>query len=110
MNWKHLNSTNDLKEAIELSNTQPVALFKHSTRCSVSMMAKRGLEQFWDLPIEAYHLDLIAHRDISSQIANTFGVRHESPQIIVIRNGKAVYDASHGKIDVDALRPFVEQR
>lgn len=109
MDWKHLNSTADLKQAIELSNEQPVALFKHSTRCSVSMMAKRGLEQFWDLPIVAYHLDLIAHRDISNQIANTFGVKHESPQIIVIRNGKPIYHASHGKIDVDDLRPFVEQ-
>jgi bacillithiol system protein YtxJ len=108
MNWKHLNSTDDLKQAIELSNKQPIVLFKHSTRCSVSMVAKRGLEQFWDLDMEAYHLDLIAHRDISNQIASIFGVKHESPQILVIRNEKAVYNASHGQIDVDDLRPFAK--
>ena len=103
MKWKELNNINDLETALKASHEQPVALFKHSTRCSVSLMAKKSVERFWDLDIDAYYLDLIAHRDVSNSIAEQLEIHHQSPQMILVKDGKAIYDASHGSIDVDAM-------
>ena len=79
-------------------------IFKHSTRCSISSMAKSRLDRS-EPPqnIIFYYLDLIAHRDISNRIAEEFGVHHESPQIMLIRNGKCVYDESHNGISMDDI-------
>jgi bacillithiol system protein YtxJ len=103
MKWKELNNINDLETALKASHEQPVALFKHSTRCSVSLMAKKSVERFWDLDIDAYYLDLIAHRDVSNSIAEQLEIYHQSPQMILVKDGKAIYNASHGSIDVDAM-------
>jgi bacillithiol system protein YtxJ len=103
MKWKELNSINDLEAALKASHEQPVALFKHSTRCSVSLMAKKSVERFWDLDIDAYYLDLIAHRDVSNSIAEQLEIQHQSPQMFLVKDGKAIYNASHGSIDVDAM-------
>lgn len=103
MNWKKLESVADLEAAIEASNNQAVALFKHSTRCPVSSMAKRLVESDWDLSIDAYFLDLIKHRDVSNAIAERLGVHHQSPQMIMVKDGKAIYDASHESIKVAAM-------
>lgn len=100
MNWKKLESIADLDAALAASNDQAVALFKHSTRCSVSSMAKRLLESDWNLDIDAYYLDLIAHREVSNAIAERLNIQHQSPQMIVVKNGAAIYDASHGSIRV----------
>ena len=79
-------------------------IFKHSTRCSISMMAKRRFELDWeelpgDMPL--YFLDLIKHRDISAKIAHDFQVHHESPQMLLIKDGECILDQSHGAISVD---------
>ncbi|WMX12230.1 MULTISPECIES: bacillithiol system redox-active protein YtxJ [unclassified Aureispira] len=103
MKWKELNNINDLETALKASYEQPVALFKHSTRCSVSLMAKKSVERFWDLDIDAYYLDLIAHRDVSNAIADQLNIEHQSPQMILVKEGKAIYNASHGSIDVDTM-------
>lgn len=103
MKWKNLNSISDLDDAIEASYKQSVALFKHSTRCSVSLMAKKNIERFWDLDIDAYYLDLIAHRDVSNAIADQLNIQHQSPQMILVKDGQVLYNASHGSIDVDAM-------
>lgn len=102
-NWKNLTSVEDLHAALEASNTQPVVLFKHSTRCSVSLMAKRMLDSTWNLPIDAYFLDLLAHRDVSNAIAEELQVEHQSPQLIVVKDGEAIHHASHGAINVDQV-------
>lgn len=104
MNWKNLSSLEDLESALAQSKQQPIAIFKHSTRCSISSTAKNRLERGWkfnDEQITAYFLDLIAHRNISNNIAEQLGVEHQSPQLIVVKDGKAVYDASHMTIYVD---------
>lgn len=98
--WNHLTDINQLNEVAELSKDKTVLLFKHSTRCSISSMALSRLEREWDkTEVVPYYLDLIAHRDISNEIANKFDVFHQSPQAIVLKNGKAVYDASHSGIN-----------
>jgi len=103
MKWIELNSLSDLETVLTASHENPVAIFKHSTRCSVSFMAKKTVERFWDLDIDAYYLDLIAHRDVSNAIAQKLSIEHQSPQMILIKEGKAIYNASHSSIDVDSM-------
>ncbi|KQO22780.1 general stress protein [Flavobacterium sp. Leaf82] len=106
VNWTELTDVAQLIEVTAISNEKPVVIFKHSTRCSISRMALKQFEREYDLneSVDAYFLDLIAHRDISNEIASRFNVYHESPQLILIRNGKAVYDVSHSDIDAVALK------
>jgi len=102
MNWTSLESANQ----IDAIKEQPgySLIFKHSTRCSISMMAKRRFEMDMDkLPADMplYFLDLIKHRDISSRVAQDFQVHHESPQMLLIKNGECILDQSHGQISVE---------
>ncbi len=107
MNWKKLNSQQILEDIKKASFDQPVLLFKHSTRCSVSSMALNRLERAWKdaemASVEPYYLDLIANRDISNKIAADFGVEHQSPQVLLIQNGECVFDASHMNISYNAI-------
>ena len=105
INWNELTDLGQLSEIIEISNEKPVAIFKHSTRCSVSRMALKQFENEFNSSdkVTPYFLDLIAHRDISNEIANRFGVTHQSPQLILIKEGKAVYNVSHSDIDAEEL-------
>ncbi|MEB0262244.1 MULTISPECIES: bacillithiol system redox-active protein YtxJ [unclassified Mucilaginibacter] len=85
-------------------------IFKHSTRCSISMMAKRRFEMDWenlpsDMPL--YFLDLIKHRDLSAKVAQDFSVYHESPQMLLIKDGECLLDQSHGSISVDEAMSVV---
>ncbi|MGZ9736644.1 bacillithiol system redox-active protein YtxJ [Flavobacterium sp. GNP002] len=105
INWNELIDLGQLNDIIEISNQKPVAIFKHSTRCSVSRMALKQFENEFNSSdkVTPYFLDLIAHRDISNEIANRFGVTHQSPQLILIKEGKAVYNVSHSDIDAEEL-------
>ena len=79
-------------------------IFKHSTRCSISLMAKRRFEMDWsELPdnLPLYYLDLIKYRDISNQIAEDFQVHHQSPQLLVIKDGECILDQSHSSISLE---------
>lgn len=106
MNWELLTDINQLGEIIFNSNEKPAVIFKHSTRCSISRMALKQFENEFNLEeeITPYFLDLLNHRDISNEIANRFGVEHQSPQILLIKDGKSVYDASHSDIDAVELK------
>ena len=109
INWNELTDLVQLDEIIAISNKKPVAIFKHSTKCSVSRMALKQFENEFNSSdkITPYFLDLIAHRDISDEIANRFGVTHQSPQLILIKNGKAIYNVSHSDIDAESLNAKV---
>lgn len=112
MNWNTLNSEEQLNEIIGESSSTPVLIFKHSTRCSISSMAKSRLERQWnfdDENIKAYYLDLIAHRNVSSQIADTFKVEHQSPQALLIKDGVCVYNDSHNAISIDEIEKITEK-
>lgn len=107
MKWNKLESPNELSAIVERSKEVPCLIFKHSTRCSISSMAKYRLEDDWDFSeeeIEPYYLDLIAYRPISGAVAEAFSVHHESPQVLLIKNGECTYDASHLDITVSELR------
>ena len=105
ISWNELTDLGQLNEIIAMSNEKPVAIFKHSTRCSVSRMALKQFENEFNSSdkVTPYFLDLIAHRDISNEIATRFGVYHQSPQLILIKEGKAVYNVSHSDIDAEEL-------
>ena len=107
--WRLLTDVEQLNEIIAASVEKPVVIFKHSTRCHISKTALRKFENDFDLEekIIPYFLDLIAYRTVSNEIAVRFGVAHQSPQLIVIKDGVAVYNASHEGIDADKLAQFV---
>lgn len=102
MNWTTLESADQL-DAIKEQQGFSI-IFKHSTRCSISMMVKKRFELDWDkLPgtLPLYFLDLIKYRELSSRIAQDFHVYHESPQLLVIKDGECVLDQSHGGVSVE---------
>lgn len=109
INWNELTDLGQLNEIITISNEKPVAIFKHSTRCSVSRMALKQFENEFNISdkVTPYFLDLIAYREISNAIADRFEVTHQSPQLILIKGGKAIYNVSHSDIDAGELRKKV---
>jgi len=100
LNWISLTEEGQLD--VIAKSKGPYMIFKHSTSCSVSKMVKRNFESDSDLlpqSIPIYYLDLIRYRSLSNRISKDFGVRHESPQLLVIENGTCEYSASHDSID-----------
>lgn len=110
MNWIELSSEDQIKQLKQDSFGKPVLVFKHSTRCSTSSVALNRLERSWNLSAEAidiYFLDLISHRSISNLISSEFNIRHESPQVLLIRGGECIYDASHMLISAQEIEERV---
>ncbi|WP_306352533.1 bacillithiol system redox-active protein YtxJ [Flavobacterium sp. '19STA2R22 D10 B1'] len=104
--WIDLNDISQLDEIVAISEEKPVIIFKHSTRCSISRMALKNFEKEYNLSedsVVAYFLDLLEHRDISNEITQRFNVVHQSPQLLLIKKGKSVYNTSHSDIDAEAL-------
>lgn len=110
MNWKILTNSNQLQEIKTLSASKLQLIFKHSTRCIISKMALKNFENDFLLndEIDIYYLDLIAYRNISNEIAEVFVVEHQSPQILLIKNGKVIYNESHEGIDANVLKDYLE--
>jgi len=108
MNWIALESPDQLEALRAESKNQPVIIFKHSTRCSISQAALSRLERTWKeeemTSVKSYYLDLLSCRDISNQITNLFEVEHQSPQVIVLKDGEAVYNKSHFDIDFNSIK------
>ncbi|HCL04957.1 MAG TPA: bacillithiol system redox-active protein YtxJ [Chitinophagaceae bacterium] len=104
MNWNTLSSVEQLEEIKSASYQQPQLIFKHSTRCSISSMVRSRLERS-ETPnnISFHYLDLLAYRSLSNQVAEDFSVYHESPQVLLIKNGECVYDESHQGINMDEI-------
>ncbi len=96
-----LNSIDQLDEVDAQSNKEVVYLIKHSTRCGISHAALEEVDDFVTAnnDIKLFYLDLLAHRDISNAITDRYGIPHQSPQVLAIRNGKAVKHTSHYAID-----------
>ncbi|TAF45131.1 MAG: bacillithiol system redox-active protein YtxJ [Sphingobacteriales bacterium] len=110
MNWIPLKTETQLAEI--KSNSHYSIIFKHSTRCSISIMAKKKIELTWDeLPKDTkmYFLDLLMYRPISNQIASDFLVAHQSPQVLLIKNGDCVLEQSHGDISVNEINEVISQ-
>jgi bacillithiol system protein YtxJ len=107
--WRQLTDLGQLNEIIDLSTENPVLIFKHSTRCSISRMVLKQFENEFDLQdkVIPYYLDLLEFRNVSNEIASRFRVFHQSPQLIVIKDGIAIFNDSHGSIDAGKLEQFI---
>lgn len=104
MNWIALTEMSQLDGIIASSHTRPQLIYKHSTRCNISSIALKRLEkESFPEGIDFYFLDLLAYRSLSNAVAERFQVHHESPQVILIRQGEVVYDESHLSIQADEI-------
>jgi bacillithiol system protein YtxJ len=104
MNWLALNSIEELDKLVKESFSEQVAIFKHSTRCSISRMIKDRIERGMPLNhMPVYYLDLLEYREISNAIASRLNVQHESPQLLILRNGICTSHASHNAIQPEML-------
>jgi len=112
MNWIKLEQPDQLIEIQKQADNKQILIFKHSTRCSISRAALDRLERNWKEEemknVQPFFLDLISYRDLSNQIAIKFDVEHESPQVLVIKNGESIYDSSHLAIDYNAIKAVVQ--
>lgn len=108
MKWNQLTDLQQLEAIKKESTEKPVLIFKHSTRCNISRATLDRLERSWKedemRTLKPYYLDLITYRPISNTIAEEFQVEHESPQILIIENGKSVLDLSHFEIQYDEIK------
>lgn len=107
IHWHELVDTAGVDELTAHSQQVPCLIFKHSTRCSISAVAKMRLEQDWDIEptaVKPFFLDLIAYRQVSNHIAEHFDVHHESPQVLLIYRGECIYEESHLDIRVAEIQ------
>jgi len=110
VSWIEIKQMEMLDEIVEDSKHQPVAILKHSTSCGISRMVLRQFESTYNInpeDMKLYFLDLLSHRDISNKIASRFNVPHQSPQLIVLKDGRVIYDASHSEISAEKLNEFI---
>jgi bacillithiol system protein YtxJ len=110
LNWLPLTSLEQLETIKKESNTEAILIFKDSTRCGISKMVIKQFEKLFTAEhsnLKVYYLDLLNHRNISAEIEQTFQVVHQSPQLIVIRNGNSVHYASHNDITEVNLSRFI---
>jgi bacillithiol system protein YtxJ len=114
MKWVQLNDEELLETIKELSEVQTVLIFKHSTRCSISAMALDRLERSWNDEamswVRPFFLDLLQFKPISNKIASAFDVEHESPQVLLINNGKCVFHQEHGGISYQGIHKHLSSK
>ncbi|WP_298140628.1 bacillithiol system redox-active protein YtxJ [Flavobacterium sp.] len=111
LDWVAFEHIDQLDMIIQNSWQKPVLIFKHSTRCIISKTALSSFENefHYEDKITLYFLDLLKYRTISNEVAETFVITHQSPQILLIKNGIVIYDASHESIDATFLERFVNE-
>ena len=93
-----------LEHLLTDSTKKPVIVFKHSNACSISARAYREMEKVDGVNI----LEVQSARDVSRELANRTGVRHETPQVIILRDGKAVWNASHFDVTAADVKKALE--
>lgn len=104
--WIPLTEADKVSQIIDQSKDKKIAFFKHSTRCGISVGVKTDLESQWEIDadeIDFYYVDLLNHRDVSNAIAEQTGVTHQSPQLIVMQDGKVIKSITHFAINYQAL-------
>lgn len=107
--WITLNDVAQLNEIEEKSKTKTQVIFKHSTRCGISRMVMNQFVDAYDVDskLDLYYLDLLNYREVSNETGYKFQLMHESPQLLVIKNGTVVTNASHGEINSIDLGKFI---
>lgn len=111
LNWVPLVSVEEINTIKEISKNQPVLIFKHSTRCGISRMVMKQFESLFNeenKPLKVYYLDLLKFREVSSKLSEVFKVVHQSPQLLIVKNGISVYDESHHEITKVNLSKYMQ--
>jgi len=110
LSWTPLISVEEINTIIEISKNQSILIFKHSTRCGISRMIIKQFESLFNeenKQLKVYYLDLLNFREVSSKLSEVFQVIHQSPQLLVIKNGISVYNESHYEITKVNLSKYV---
>lgn len=108
MNWIYLTDINQIDDIDRLSHEAPQWIFKHSTRCIGSKIALRRIENNIELRNKpGFFLDLIKFRNLSNKIETHYNIRHQSPQILIIKNADCIYSESHMAINPEELMEFL---
>ncbi|WP_299317521.1 bacillithiol system redox-active protein YtxJ [uncultured Maribacter sp.] len=108
--WIPLNSVAQLSDIKEVSSSRPQLIFKHSTSCGISRMVLNMFKSSYGLEegqMDLYFLDLLANRDVSNAVAAEFGVMHQSPQLLIVKNGVVVVHDSHNAISNIKLEQYI---
>jgi bacillithiol system protein YtxJ len=112
MNWHELKALDQVQEIKNESSQQTVLIFKHSHRCNISRTSLDRLERQWNelemAHVKPYLLDLLSHRELSNSLANQFAVEHESPQVLIIENGKSILNLSHFEINYGQIKAAIK--
>ena len=111
--WLPLSDKSQLEDIIKISSDKPVLIFKHSTRCGISRMVLKNFESDYDIPeteMDLYFLDLLNYRSLSQDISAKFNVMHQSPQVLVIKNGEVIYHDSHDAISFAQIKEILKQK
>lgn len=111
INWQALETTQQIEEIAELSRDTPCLVYKHSTSCGISAMAKKRIENDWEFDetvVVPYYLDILAFRNLSHLVAERFQTTHQSPQVLFIKDGKVVLSAAKFDISVKAVEDLLQ--
>ena len=107
MNWINIKNTEQIAHIAEESKSITCLIFKHSTTCNMSAMAKFRLEEDWSFKeneLKPYFLDIFQYRDCSNEVTEYFQEYHQSPQVLIVKNGEVIYEESHLDISVEDIR------
>jgi len=110
MPWNKLTSIEQINDIIEESKEKHVVIFKHSKRCGISRMVLRDFQRNYMLAedqVKIYYLDILSYRELSDEISIIFQVFHESPQLLIIKNGITIHHRSHYRIDAKAINDYI---
>ncbi|WP_440707493.1 bacillithiol system redox-active protein YtxJ [Gracilimonas sp. BCB1] len=108
--WKELSTEEDVADVMQTSNEKTQVIYKHSSRCATSYFALKNVESITaenQEHADFHRVDVIGHRPVSMHIAEKLGIRHESPQLFVIRDGEVVWSGSHNQIQASAFEDIL---
>lgn len=108
--WIPLTGIAQLEDIEQKSTIRPQLIFKHSTTCGISRMVLRAFADSFDFEneeLDLYYLDLHKFREVSNETGYKFQVVHQSPQLLIIKDGASVADASHGAITDMDIRSYI---
>ncbi len=110
VNWINLTNLDEITDIKTLSISESIFIFKHSTRCGISRIVKKQFEKLLlqnKNNIKVYYLDLLKYRNVSDAVSEVFQVKHESPQLLIIRNEEAVKHVSHYDITTISINKYL---
>lgn len=103
-----LTSASDLAEALATSYEQPVVLYKHSATCPLSTRARRAVQPIAEGAVPTYEVVVQQARPVSQQISTELGIRHETPQVLIVHHGTPVFETSHGAVTTAAVHEALQ--